>query len=210
MRSALYSKADFLLKMKNKKPALQAILDNFDSYTKEELTNMAGQPLWVREALVELYKRGELILSAAKAEKIADAMEVPEGYGDNSKNRTFEVRRWTTSPDFVGSGIQGNFQISIELDDLILILDEESALRVNSTMIPINSHDLIKVMYNSEPVGWMTAEEYFKANQERLNKKHGIVPEPIAPDGFDQSPPEGKKYGINPNQIERPGVRYGK
>lgn len=210
MRSAMYSKADFLLKMKHKKPALQAILDNFDSYTKEQLRDMPGQPLWVREALLELYKRGELILSAAKAEKIADAMEVPEGYGDNSKNRSFEVRRWTGTPDFIGVGSQANFQIQVEADDLLCILDEESAVRINSTLVYINSHDLQKIMYNSEPVGWMTAEEYFKTNQARLSKKHGIVPEPIAPDGFDQSAPEGKIYGINPNQIERPGVRYGK
>lgn len=58
MRSYL-SQAKFFQKMK-KKPALQAVLDNLDDYTAEQIENLTGThfPAWIKEQLIELKKRG--------------------------------------------------------------------------------------------------------------------------------------------------------
>jgi len=68
---------EFFNKMK-KKPALQKILDNLDSFSEEELVNIKGQPKWIREQLVKR-KRGEVDTRSeaekrAEAERIADLM----------------------------------------------------------------------------------------------------------------------------------------
>lgn len=64
------NKDAFFNKMK-KKPAVQAVLDDFDNYTAEQLENLKGShfPQWIRDALVRK-KRGESsnqVLSRAEA-----------------------------------------------------------------------------------------------------------------------------------------------
>lgn len=71
------SPEEFFNKMK-KKPALQKILDNLDSFSEEELANITGQPKWIREQLVKR-RRGEADTRSeaekrTEAERIADLM----------------------------------------------------------------------------------------------------------------------------------------
>ena len=49
----------FFQKMK-KKPAQQAVLDNIQNYTEEDIDNLSGPhfPQWIKDALKELAKRG--------------------------------------------------------------------------------------------------------------------------------------------------------
>jgi len=42
-----------------KKPALQNIIDNIESYTSKELENVSGQPKWIRKLLVKHRKETE-------------------------------------------------------------------------------------------------------------------------------------------------------
>ena len=53
------NKEHFFSKVK-KKPAVQAVMDNINDYTEEELENLRGShfPKWIREALVKYKKRG--------------------------------------------------------------------------------------------------------------------------------------------------------
>lgn len=53
------SKENFFKKMK-KKPAVQSVIDNIDSYTVEQLENLKGNqfPKWLREVLVKYKNRG--------------------------------------------------------------------------------------------------------------------------------------------------------
>ena len=71
------SPEEFFNRMK-KKPALQKILDNLNSYSEEELANIKGQPKWIREQLV-MRRSGEIDIRTetekhAEAERIADLM----------------------------------------------------------------------------------------------------------------------------------------
>ena len=54
MRSSKYSKAEFFDKMK-KKPELQKVLDNIESYTSDDIDALAGGcfPKWVKDCLKE-------------------------------------------------------------------------------------------------------------------------------------------------------------
>jgi len=54
MRS-FYSKDAFFVKMK-KKPEQQAVYDNLENYTEDEIKNLTGNqfPQWVKDALIRL------------------------------------------------------------------------------------------------------------------------------------------------------------
>lgn len=69
------NKDSFFDKMK-KKPDVQAVLDNLDNYTVEQLSNLQGShfPQWIRDALVrkkEGLTKGDIL---ARAESIAEKM----------------------------------------------------------------------------------------------------------------------------------------
>ena len=74
MRS--YKNPDEFFNRMKKKPALQAILDNLDSYSEDELANIAGQPKWIREQLVKR-KKG-LVDTRTEAEKQAEAERIAD------------------------------------------------------------------------------------------------------------------------------------
>lgn len=65
----------FFNKMK-KKPEVQIILDNLDSYTVEQLANLEGShfPQWIRDALVRKKESATNIDIMARAEAIAEQM----------------------------------------------------------------------------------------------------------------------------------------
>ncbi len=66
-----------------KKPALQEILDNLDSYSDEEIENLKDQPKWIREQLLgrkngTIDNRSEAERREA-AERLADEMMKKQG-----------------------------------------------------------------------------------------------------------------------------------
>jgi len=74
MRSYL-DKDTFFGKMK-KKPAVQAVLDNLDNYSKEEINNLQGShfPQWIRDALIRIKENSAKGDIEARAEEIAEKM----------------------------------------------------------------------------------------------------------------------------------------
>lgn len=69
------NKDSFFDKMK-KKPDVQAVLDNLDNYSVEQISNLSGShfPQWIRDALVrkkEGRSKGDIL---ARAEEIARKM----------------------------------------------------------------------------------------------------------------------------------------
>ena len=68
-------KDSFFSKMK-KKPDVQAVLDNLDSYTVEDIENLKGShfPQWIRDALVKRKKGLTNADILSRAERIAEKM----------------------------------------------------------------------------------------------------------------------------------------
>jgi hypothetical protein len=73
MRS-FYNPDKFFKKMK-KKPELQAVLDNIQLYTDDDIDNLSGShfPQWIKDQLKELTKRGGKT-AEDEAERIAALM----------------------------------------------------------------------------------------------------------------------------------------
>ena len=73
MRS--YMNPDKFFKKMKKKPELQAVLDNIQSYTDEDIDNLSGShfPQWIKDQLKELTKRGGKT-AEDEAERIAALM----------------------------------------------------------------------------------------------------------------------------------------
>jgi hypothetical protein len=75
MRS--YHNPDKFFKKMKKKPALQAVLDNIDNYTEDQINDLRGThfPLWIREELIK-YKNRNGNDAESIAEEIARKMNV--------------------------------------------------------------------------------------------------------------------------------------
>ena len=73
MRS--YLNPDKFFKKMKKKKELQAVLDNIGDYSEEDINNLTGThfPVWIKEQLIELRKRGGKT-SEDEAERIAALM----------------------------------------------------------------------------------------------------------------------------------------
>lgn len=73
MRS--YMNPDKFFKKMKKKPELQAVLDDIENYSDEDINNLTGThfPAWIKEQLVELRKRGGKT-AEDEAERIAALM----------------------------------------------------------------------------------------------------------------------------------------
>ena len=73
MRS--YLSPDVFFKKMKKKPALQAVIDNINSYTIDQIEELSGShfPSWIKEQLHELKKRDGKTAEQS-ANEIADMM----------------------------------------------------------------------------------------------------------------------------------------
>lgn len=114
------SPEDFFHKMK-KKPALQKILDNIDSYTDTELENMPGQPLWIRKQLVKYRNRGGSTAQMT-AEQIADQMMLSSPSPTNPT--LYDVYEWTGSTWKMPCGRFTRVTIDVEPGDLLMYFNK--------------------------------------------------------------------------------------
>lgn len=110
------SPEEFFNQMK-KKPALQKILDNIDSYTDQELENIKGQPLWIRKQLVSLKNRGGMTASMT-AEQIADQMMLASPVPTNPD--IYDVYEWCGSTWKMPCGRFTQVTIDVEPGDLLM------------------------------------------------------------------------------------------
>lgn len=163
MRSELISEDDFFIKMK-KKPALQAILDNLDSYSVEQLENISGQPLWIRKQLVKI-KSGTDITSrretaAAAALKMVSNQKIL--FPDK-----LEIRQWQGPTGWLKSN---RFELEVKQGDLFLVLREGLVLWGHSAVKPIWGDFLS----HTQSLGFSSKQEYL----ERLSASYAGVSAP--------------------------------
>ena len=169
MRSNI-SPSEFFQKIK-KKPALQAILDDLDNYSIEELEQVKGQPLWIRQQLIKLKENnGDPEISA---EEMANMMEIlpctePEKHG---------VYRWIGNQWLMPCGMTGGMKIEVDFGDIFhveLMNDPEVLkLRLSSSVGYAVGHEKNRFLRNIEFLGNMTRTEYAAFVSQELTKKHG-------------------------------------
>lgn len=151
MRSEIHDTDDFFLRMK-KKPPLQAILDNIDSYSVEQLETIQGQPLWIREQLVKL-RRGEDITSKRVAAEAAAAKMI-----SNQKvlfPDQLEIRQWIGTTGWLKTI---RWEVEVKEGDLFLILQEGLVLWGHSAIKPIWGDFLVA----TTSLGYGTKMDYLR------------------------------------------------
>lgn len=140
MRSGL-SKVDFFLKC-NRKPAQQDLLDRLDTLTLDDI-EACGQPLWVREALSELKKRGGKSQSQT-IEAIADAMEAATPIVSTP---TYSVFKWN-GPEIDIKPAKG-MGIVVEPNDIFLFEPETGSIKIGYNMVQVNHATIQMLLGNS-------------------------------------------------------------
>ncbi len=169
MRSAL-NQDDFFKKIK-KKPPLQKILDNLDDYTAEELENVKGQPLWIRQQLVKL-KKNDGRDSSVTAEELANAMTA------NSPVRppapTYEVRQWLSHDWLMSCGKTGSLKIEVSYGDYLIVYDEiVHKVGLSSSIGFLSPQEWAVFLRDTTVVGKMTKPEFSAYVSQQLTQKHG-------------------------------------
>jgi len=160
-RSSIYEPDEFLLRMK-KKPALQAIIDNLDSYTSDQLQNISGQPLWIRDALVKLKARGGL------GQK--DYIMANTHFGHNPyDNNSYEVREWFAMEQFFALG-KTNVETALEPGQLIM-LKPHNVVRLDFIEHTVSQKVYDAIVNGSRYIDTMTLTQYRAAIQDRAIKK---------------------------------------
>lgn len=175
MRSAK-STREFFAKMK-KKPALQAILDNIDGYTLEELENIGGQPLWIRQELVEIKKRGvydPVAIAAEEAIALEELRVAEETKRQIVKNEKYEIRRWIGVDWQMPTGKDGTLKLEVGVGDIFMVTDPKNYEVKLSSSIGKLSIYWSYFLQNTELVGYMNRGEYSKFLSDSLAQKHGL------------------------------------
>lgn len=155
----------FFEKMK-KKPALQAILDNFDNYTVDDLKNLVGQPLWIRESLVRRKERGGRALTP---DELADMMTTPAALPPGE----FTFLQWTSGDGWIGRNA-ARFWFEIRPNDLILILNPNEIV-VGHSHIKIDHQSYQVILQNSQRLGVATLSVFKRLYAIALTKKHQLT-----------------------------------
>lgn len=169
----------FFQKMK-KKPALQKILDNLDSYSTAELLVLKDQPAWIRKELVDLKKRGGKS-SEQSAESIADLMQ-RASQKPYTNPILYEVRRYIGESFDLPTGKNRRLKAIVEIGDLFRIIDPVAKeVKWFHSFAYMTDQEWINFMNGSEQVGFMTENAYRVAIQTDLAKKHDGLSIPDCP-----------------------------
>lgn len=168
MRSTVHNRPQFFRRMK-KKPALQAIIDNILSYTEEQLSEITGQPLWIREELVRMRRNnGQYLMTP---EEIVDAMQ---GSTPVLEEQTGEVLEWIAETGWLGAdnGRQ-KFETEIDTGDLLFLVANDRCYS-GDMIIMLDAANHSKLVASAVSKGRMTRSDYDADHQEHLLKKHGL------------------------------------
>ena len=178
MRTGLSPKEFF--KVMKKKPALQVILDNFESHTVEQLEIIYGQPLWIRKVLVEL-KQDEIggVIdegAALRAEQIADMMMNASEIQQPEEPIQYEIRRWVGNDWFMSCGMTGSLKVEVIYDDCLYVIETEPSIEkylvgMDSSIGILTLLEWNKLMQHSIVVGNMTKPEYTEFVSKQIKKK---------------------------------------
>ena len=170
MRSTIDGPDIFFRKMK-KKPALQAIIDNLDSYTEEQLSRVDGQPLWIRNALVNMKRNGGQYLMTR--DEIADAMAIPNSIQLTKANTQGELFEWTGNPAWLGDTTSGiKLEQEIVTGEPIFMVSDDSCY-LGDTLVRLSTASQQSIAVNARSHGVIDRQTYKEVHQRYLAQKHG-------------------------------------
>ena len=183
----------FFQKMK-KKPALQAIIDNLDNYSIDELEKVQGQPKWIREQLVRMKKEKDTPEKTPDfiAEHLADMMDGDPEQDRKNREQEYEIRRWVGGDWKMPAGITGGFTVDIQPGDCFLVYSPRH-VKIQSSISNMNPQQWNYFQRYTEYVGMMNTTEFAKFVSAGLAKQHPNATEVVLDDNLD---PNVKNMGL--------------
>lgn len=160
-----------------KKPALQAILDSFDEYTAEQLMDIHGQPLWIRNVLAEMKDEESLSPVDEEArmveiESIADRMT---NLALSSAPMKYDVYEYTGGDWLMSCGMTGSMSIEVHAGYHLYVIEcnhniEKYVVGMDSTVGRLRKEQWFYMLQNSTFCGKMTKPEYSAYVSNNLGK----------------------------------------
>ena len=150
---------EFFERMK-KKSALQAILDDLDNYTEEQLSELTGQPLWIREVLVRKKQKKHSLTPSQIAAMMNKTSANPEPTG--------EVFEWGFESGWLR---YGNVQIEVNPGEPIMVIDANRCY-VGPTLAKAANGAQQAINAGALTLGTMTRSQYQARHRAYLTKRH--------------------------------------
>lgn len=191
----------FFIEM-NKKPALQAILDNLDKYSIEQLESLPGQPAWIRKELIKLKQN-----DGDDSDQIAEmfAQQMIQASALEQEEKIHMIRQWTGSNWWLPIG-KGRMLIEVNPGDLFIVLDvEKRMVKMTSSVANLTEVDWKLFLSNTKMLNPMTKKQFSEYCAEELNKKHNKTTSSV----FTQTQLSTVKQPDQSFRIIRQGITYG-
>lgn len=156
MRSALFGKSDFFLRIK-RKPAQEDLYQKVirGELSDEEIAN-CGQPLWVREALTEIKQRGGKTQWQCVDEVIAQA----EAAQVKASQQVYPVYEWTRGTHLVVP--PKGFDLEILTGEWFLVDRPRGQVKVDYTLLNLEPAIIDELVAAGKYLGSFTDPDFIE------------------------------------------------
>jgi hypothetical protein len=166
----MYSNDELLLAVAKKKPRIQALIDQLDQTTQEQIDALS-EPLWMRQALSRLKLSGG-VGQKQRLQNIIDAADAQELKARLAPKPTFEVRLFSGMETYIGTNTgDRDWKILVEPQDSFLFVDDEK-VRFGDSILSVDDLDRKSLEQSSKLVGFMTMDQYRGFHRALLNQRH--------------------------------------
>lgn len=170
----MYSKEELLIATAKKKPRLQALIDNLDDLTENQI-NELNEALWVKQALLR-FKETKGTTQKQRLAQIWANAQAAEEKAYNDRMLTYEVRKWNSGSSSIDGMVPGRESVSwvVELKDgEPFLIRTDRMFVISGEFYKLSDNDWAKVVAGSEFFQNMTLQSYFNYyNETYLNGIH--------------------------------------
>ena len=166
---------DHMLKVAKKKPELQKVIDNIESYTEEDINSLSF-PKWIRKHLLNCEENAEekrnIELEATKMAALMPSISPNERYPK------YTAYKYNGSDEYIGD----ISKFLLEHGDLILDVGDGN-IKVNANIVKIDNKGFTKLVKSCEIIGKYNIIEYNEMLFSHIEKSHKLT----TPSGTDYS-----------------------
>jgi len=164
---------DHMLQVAKKKPKLQAVVDNIDDYTEEQIDELKEYQTWIRKHLKGILRHKEAIkaknVKLAEDDLIVDQLTIP-GTANNIE-LMYDVYEYIGTGEWIGDSNE-SFNYEIDEGDIFFFVNERY-VKINSTGVKYGAGDHRYLMAVSKYIDKMSISQYNKYLQTVIEKKYG-------------------------------------
>ncbi len=161
MRS-MYSKEVLFVEAAKKKPRLQALLDNLENMTEDDI-NQLNEAKWIRDALLRMIETKGTTQKQRLAQIVVNATAADEK-AYNDRFLVYEVRTWNSEQTTIDGRTPGweaiGWAVDLKVNEPFMIRSDDMFV-IGGEFYKLSPSDWKKVIDGSSYFQNMTQQDYF-------------------------------------------------